>query len=210
MPDTRVILSRACEMFLADGPEGFSLRKLAASLDVTPPAIYRHFDSKEALLQAVVAEAFQTFGSYLYRALQGGTPAERLELTGLGYLTFALDQPRYYEVIHRSRSLVSADTLPVEIAGHACATRQFMLDRVQECMAAGVLAPDDPEQVATSIWAISHGLVSLFLGGLLPVSRTEFPDFFRSTTTRLLSGIGGAAPSSRAWHDDVTTAHTGP
>jgi AcrR family transcriptional regulator len=180
-------------MILADGLEGFSLRRLARSLGVTAPALYRHFDSKEDVLRAVVAEGFRTFGAYLYRALEGRTPLERLALTGQGYVAFAIEQPRYYEVIHLSPALLGFIELPAEALGPACATRQFLSDRVRECMEAGVLKHDDGELVATMIWASSHGLVSLYLGGLLPMPPDEFPAFYQSTMMRLFAGIGGPA-----------------
>lgn len=203
MTDTRDrILVRACEMYLEDGLDGFSMRKLARALDVTPPALYRHFTSKEAVLRAVIAEAFKRFGSHLYRGLEGRTPQERLRLTGIGYVTFALEHTRFYEVIHLSQDLLGFTELPEEVCAQGVATRQFLIDRVRECMDANVLAPDDPEVVATAIWAFSHGLVSLYLGGILAMERDAFAEFFGSTISRLFRGIGGESyvpPVSAAW-----------
>ena len=60
-------------------------------------------------------------------------------------------------------------------------------------MEAGVLKQDDSSTVATMVWAASHGIVSLYLGGLLSVPRDEFPAYFQSTIMRLFTGIGGPA-----------------
>lgn len=194
MTDSRDrILTHACDLILADGIEGFSLRKLARTLGVTAPALYRHFDSKEEVLRSVIAEGFKTFGAYLYRSLEGHTPRERLALCGKSYVAFALEHPRYYEVIHLSPAVLGFVEMPEEALGPACATRQFLSDRVRECMQDGILAEDDTEVVATSIWAFAHGLVSLYLGGVLPVPRDEFPAFVESTMVRLFTGIGGPA-----------------
>lgn len=203
MTDTRDrILVRACEMYLEDGLDGFSMRKLARALDVTPPALYRHFTSKEAVLRAVIAEAFGRFAYHLYRGLEGRTPQERLRLTGIGYVTFALEHTRFYEVIHLSQDLLGFNELPDEVCAQGAATRQFLIDRVRECMDAKVLSPDDPELVATAIWAFSHGLVSLHLGGILRMEREEFANFFGATISRLFQGIGGEAyvpPAPLEW-----------
>jgi AcrR family transcriptional regulator len=194
MTDSRDrILASACEMYLAHGLDGFSMRKLARKIGVTAPALYRHYPGKEAVLRDVIAEAFKLFGAYLYRALEGRTPQERLRLSGEGYVAFAMEHPRYYEVIHLSPDLLGFAELPPEVSAQACATGQFLIDRVRECMDHGVLKSDDPERVAMSIWAFSHGLVSLHLGGLLPVDSAGFPEFFRSTASRLFTGIGGEA-----------------
>lgn len=187
------ILSNACELYLSDGLDGFSMRKLANSLGVTAPALYRHYPAKEAVLRDVVVEAFKVFGSYLYRALEGRTPQERLRLTGEAYVAFALEHPRFYEVIHVSPRVLGVADFPQEVSGQACATCQFLVDRVRECMETDVLKSDDPELVATTIWTFSHGLVSLFLSGALPVPRTEFLALFQAGFARLFMGIAGEA-----------------
>ena len=44
------IRTLACELFLRDGADGFSMRKLARAVGVTAPALYKHYESKECLL----------------------------------------------------------------------------------------------------------------------------------------------------------------
>jgi AcrR family transcriptional regulator len=185
------VLGCACELYLADGLEGFSMRKLANTLGVTAPALYRHYAGREALLLDVIGEAFKVFGSYLYRALEGGTPQERLRLSGDAYVAFALEHPRFYEVIHASPRLLGMVDLPADAFTQACTTRQFLIDRVRECMEAGVLAQDDPEAVAVVIWSFSHGLVSLYLNRVLPVPEEHFLEFFHSAFPRVFLGVAG-------------------
>jgi len=187
------VLTSACDLYLADGLDGFSMRRLANELGVTAPALYRHYPAKEALLRDVVGEAFKIFGAYLYKALEGSTPQERLRLTGEGYVAFALEHSRYYEVIHASPRLLGFSDLPADVSAQACGTKQFLVDRVRECMDARVLAADDPEIVAAAIWASSHGLVSLFLGGSLSIQKSEFVNFFHLALSRLFMGLAGEA-----------------
>ena len=47
------------------GPEAISLKALAKQLGVSQPAPYRHFADREALLEAVTAEAFRQFNAIL-------------------------------------------------------------------------------------------------------------------------------------------------
>ena len=51
------ILACACDLYLADGLDGFSMRKLARSLGVTAPALYRHYGSKERVLLGIGRKA---------------------------------------------------------------------------------------------------------------------------------------------------------
>ncbi|MDX6671240.1 MAG: hypothetical protein QOI91_1603 [Solirubrobacteraceae bacterium] len=51
------ILEAAAQLGARDGLEKVSMRRLAQALDVWPMALYRYFDDKDALLDAVVARA---------------------------------------------------------------------------------------------------------------------------------------------------------
>ena len=95
------ILVQACALFLKDGLEGFSMRKLAKAVGVTAPALYRHFESKEQLLFDVLGEAYRRMSQRLYQALEGSTPWERLRLAGEGYVLFALEHPNVLAVHDR-------------------------------------------------------------------------------------------------------------
>src|SRR5690606_31588146 len=140
-------------LFLRDGLEGFSMRKLAKAVGVTAPALYRHFDGKEAVLHDVVREAYERMAQYLYRALQGRTPLERLQMAGQGYLDFAMDHPRLYDALFASPELVGLGDLPAEVEAQGCAVGQFWNDRIRECMDAGHIGRGDPQEVALTMWA---------------------------------------------------------
>ena len=78
MSDQReYILSCACDLYLKHGLDGFTMRRLAKSVGVTAPALYRHYDGREAVLADVLREAHREFSRYLYGALGAPTPLER-------------------------------------------------------------------------------------------------------------------------------------
>jgi len=166
------------------------MRVLARDLGVSAPALYRHFRNKEELLVAVASEAVAVLSQYMYRSLGGATPRERFRLAGREYMNFALDHPRYYEIIHLSRQLMGTANAPPELVAAMCSTGQFLVDRVRECMDAGILREGDPHEFALSIWAHSHGLVSLYLRGFIPLSRTEFEEWFHQSFAMVLGGMG--------------------
>src|SRR5579885_2223691 len=93
------LLAEARDVYLEVGPEQFSLREVARRAEVTPAAVYRHYDGKAALLGAVCSEGFRVFASYLMGSLAKPKPLERLRATGQQYLRFALERPRDYRVI---------------------------------------------------------------------------------------------------------------
>ncbi len=123
------------DLFLEVGPSGFSLREVARRTGITAAAVYRHFDDREALLQAVCAEGFRVFGSYLLASLAKDKPLERLRAAGRQYLRFALERPRDYHVIFMSEAKGERH----ERSETGPETFQFLVDRVRECIHARVL-----------------------------------------------------------------------
>lgn len=184
------ILRHACDLYLADGLDGFSMRKLASAVGVTAPALYRHYESKERVLLDVVGEAYERLGHSLYEALQGRTPEERFLLAGRGYLDFALTHPRLYEVLFTIPDLVGPEASTPEIRAQACGIGQFWNDRVRECMDAGILRPADPDGVGLTMWGHAHGLISLYLIGALPMDEASFREAYMASGRRVLQGLG--------------------
>jgi AcrR family transcriptional regulator len=193
--DTRQrLLDSARDLYLDEGLVGLSMRKVARASGVSATAIYRHFDSKEALLAAICGDAGQVFAEYLWQGLDGATARERLELTGIGYMRFALEQAPYYRVLFMSPLIeLGYEELSATAQKKMAPNFQFLVDRVRECMDARVIAAGDPTDVAATIWAHTHGLVSLYLIGQLrrPFPRQDqFEDFYRRSVARLLDGLG--------------------
>jgi AcrR family transcriptional regulator len=190
MSDTRQrILTEARALFLEEGAEAVTMRAVAERVGVTATALYRHFDDKDDLLQEVITAGFQEFGGYLYRALQGVSPQERLRASGEAYLRFALERPEMYRTIfmaHRPPQLCDA---PAAHAERRDATFRFLTDRVRECMEAGALRRDAPEDVALTIWAHVHGLVSLYLTGGLGAPEAAFQEAYHASLARLFAGL---------------------
>lgn len=184
------ILAAACDLYIKAGLSGFSMRKLAKEVGVTAPALYRHYDGREAVLADVVREAYRAFLSYIYRALEGATPLERFERAGEGYLDFAIEHPRWYAILFSGPERLGMQALPDDIEAMGCAIHQFWIDRVGECMRAGVLPEGDPLDVSLTMWAHAHGMVQLFHQGRLG---TKDPDAFRAlfaaSAERIWSGL---------------------
>lgn len=187
------LLACARDIYLREGLVGLSMRKVGQMAGVSATAIYRHFDSKEALLAAVAEEGFALFAEYLWRALQAETPRERLRAAGSAYLRFALEQSAYYRVIFLSAAEDLGFTqMPETVGRKAAPTFQFLVDRVRECISAGVLMDEDPTELAATIWAHSHGLVALYLNGNLrhrAPTEQAFEEFYQRAQERLVRGL---------------------
>jgi AcrR family transcriptional regulator len=187
--ETRARLLRmARDLYLEKGLAAFSLREVARRADISAAAVYRHFDSKEALIGEVCGAGFRTFGAYLMRALSAPTPRERLVDSALQYLRFALENPLDYRVMFMSGAEGFGPTPP---STGTEPTFQFLVDRVEECMRAKVLRRADAVETSAVIWAHVHGLASLRLSGHLrqPETDAEFTRFYQRATDRLFAGF---------------------
>jgi AcrR family transcriptional regulator len=192
MTDQRqLILTKACELYLQEGLKGFSMRKLAKSVGVTAPALYRHYANREAVLVAVLGESYRLLGQYLYRALAGQSPWERFRMGGEQYMLFAIENPRQYEMLFVSPGALGVDRLPEQVETHACAVGQFWHDRVREAVDAGLLRDDEPEAIGRTLWAHAHGLVQLYLRGLLDLDEEGFRQLYRESGRRVFRGLAG-------------------
>ncbi len=185
------ILQCACDLYLSDGIEGFSMRKLAKCVGCTAPALYRHYENRDEVIQAVVSEAYRLFTQYLHRALEGQTPVERFAIAGRSYYDFAMEQPALYEIIYIPMGLLGPHQVDVGVADQACAIGQFWTDRVRELIDDGYLKAGDPYQVSMTLWAHAHGMVSIYHRGLLgPVSEDDFRNLITESFFRILEGLG--------------------
>lgn len=185
--DTRGrILDAARDLYLEEGRAAVTMRAVAERVGVTATALYRHFHNKDALITEVIDEGFRTFASYLYRALEGPDPGARLRLAGEAYLEFGLEHPEFYRTIFMAEGRARA---PGEEDMQSSATFRFLKDRVAECVDAGVLEPAPPEDLALTIWAHTHGLVSLFISGALPMDEDEFRSVYGRSLHDLIAGL---------------------
>jgi hypothetical protein len=90
------------------------------------------------------------------------------------------------------------DVLPDDIEAMGCAIHQFWIDRVGECMRAGILLDGDPLDVSLTMWAHAHGMVQLFHQGRLGTTDADaFRAMFHESQTRLVAGIATEAHAAR-------------
>jgi AcrR family transcriptional regulator len=157
----QAILTAAGELFLEQGYERFSLRKVAERIGYSPTTIYLYFRNKDDLLFTVVDEGFVRFGQQLAAAAESQEdPWERIIALGRAYVTFALQNPVYYQLMFMQRT----DFLTQRQMGESqprIASFRMLQQAVQRAIDAGVLRPGDAESYSDVLWALVHGIASL-------------------------------------------------
>jgi AcrR family transcriptional regulator len=168
------------------------MRKLADRIDVSATAIYRHFESKEAVLIEILRTGFERFVTYLARSLDAPTPTDRLLSSGECYARFAVENRAFYRIMFMSSfdDLGFAE-IPAQNVNKSRQSFQMLVDRVRDCQSARELGPADPRELAIQIWSAGHGLVGLYLTGLLPDIEDDdaFVALFVRARKTLLEGM---------------------
>src|SRR5436190_19184209 len=95
----QAILREAGKLFLEQGYNHFSLRRVAERIGYSPTTIYLYFRDKDDLLFTVVDEGFARFGQQLAAAASTEDPWERLIALGRAYVSFGLQNPVYYQLM---------------------------------------------------------------------------------------------------------------
>jgi AcrR family transcriptional regulator len=159
------LIDAALELIAAKGPLGFTFAEAARAAGVSPAAPYRHFRDRDELMGDVARRGFELFETELARAWNGGKPdpMRAFENVGRAYLAFARTKPAYYSAMFEAGLPVESDPRLAELS-----ERSFgVLRAASEALAAGL--PKDrrppPLMMALHIWALAHGVASLFARG---------------------------------------------
>lgn len=154
--------ARAC--IVADGLEAVSLRKLAASLGVTAPALYAYVDDKRDLLRGVAELEFQSLAAR-FEQIDDADPVDRMRQMSHAYVEQALAQPELFRTMFQfSPDLAIGNANGAEDA-LATSVFELALSSVIEAIDSGALSPADPLTVALTMWSTTHGVVDMLLMG---------------------------------------------
>src|SRR5215471_16595097 len=93
------ILDAARELFVEQGYEAVSMRKIAERIEYSPTAIYLHFKDKESLLEELCGNDFRALAREFIVFAQIRDPLERLRASGMAYVDFALSHPQHYRLM---------------------------------------------------------------------------------------------------------------
>ncbi len=172
-------------LFARHGVEGVTMRQIAAELGWSATTAYRYFKSKEEILAAVRAAAYNRFCEVIEQATRSSSdPRKSARNVGQAYLGFALENPDAYRMMF--------DVSPADVTGNAelaqasDRARRSMVEYVTPLVATGFLH-GDPQALGQMFWAAAHGLVMLRLSGMVTAD-TELHALHEKTMSALVRG----------------------
>lgn len=184
------IKQHAFELVDEGGVTHVSIASVGKAMGMTPPALYRYFPSREALLDALLIAAYADLGSTIAAAGREGREGtgqnapDRVARIAHAYRRWALDHPRRYAMLFSERPPGAEDPPKGVIAFNQ--GMLILLDALAE-----IASPSPPDgapldeallrwakvigapagistwalQVAVLGWSRIHGLVSLEISG---------------------------------------------
>ena len=93
------LLASAADILESEGPDGLSVRRIAAAAGVAPMGVYNHFESKFGIIEALYIQGFHRLGAAMRAMAQIDDPAEALLEGARRYRALALAHPMAYQVM---------------------------------------------------------------------------------------------------------------
>jgi len=161
----QVILDAARELFVKEGYENVSMRRIADKIEYSPTTIYLYFEDKASLLFAVCEETFAKLAKRMESiTLKNEDPITTLKRGCRAYVEFGLKYPNHYRVTfinHPELHLGREHYLREGSMGMRCYSH--LRANVQACIKDGRFKHTDLEALTQIIWAGGHGITSLFI-----------------------------------------------
>jgi AcrR family transcriptional regulator len=189
------IIATAWKQIGEYGAASLSLRAIARELGITAPSIYHYYPNRDALVTALIIDAYTSLGDSQLaadQAIPAGELRTRLIATGVAYREWALAYPQRYLLIFGTP--IPGYQAPMnEVIPSAARSLSALVGVIEAIRQAGHLVVIDlpviPEtvsedfitwqnysgkvtrlslSVAVWVWGRVHGLVSLEITGNLP------------------------------------------
>ena len=186
------ILDAASELFVRDGYENVSMRRIADKIEYSPTTIYIYFKDKAELLEQVCKETFARLVQRLSKIMdQPGDPVERLKRGLIAYIEFGLANPHHYRATFMMPFPEGFDHEQYHQEGSpGMQAFSFLRRGLTDCVKAGKMPAMNVELASQTLWAGIHGITSLL------ITHYTFPwagrdKVIHSTVDTLVAGLAG-------------------
>jgi AcrR family transcriptional regulator len=217
----REIKEIARKHMAAEGPAALSLRAIAREMGMTPGAVYGYFDTRDALITALVTETYHKLADQeeaARDAVPADDPAGRLVAVAMAYRRWAVSSPDEFQLLygdpipgyqaptdgplpvaaHRACTMLSdlvAAAWPRARASHA--TGEHRWDEFDPALADQVRRahpelPPDAVGLAVRVWGRMHGLVALEVYGHLASLTNDPAKLYRAEMADLARSLGSS------------------
>lgn len=198
---SEAILDAANAVLVREGLDGLTVARVAAEMDLVPAALYRYYDSKDALLAGLQRRAVIRIGDVIQRALgrartfssEGLSCLTRLLVMAEAYAALPAEAPQAWHLV----SLMLAEPKPLLSPEQAARTAPLLAELVMElreilerAVASRALARGGLAERLLAYWAAVHGAAALVKIRLWVPQLADSRTVALDAVTALLRGWG--------------------
>ena len=169
--------------------EKLTLKILSDATGTSRSAIYRHFESKDALIEVMILDGFEQLDNVLAPALTNPNQSlvDRFYLTTKCYIEWAKSNPNLYRLLF-GKKYAHIREEKLSIKDEDCSGFGALKLAIEEGQKTGIIKTENSYKQSIIIWASLHGLATLIIDGFMDVDEIYeelYSDMFKS----LLSGL---------------------
>jgi AcrR family transcriptional regulator len=187
----RAILDAARDLFVNEGYENVSIRKIAERIEYSPAAIYGYFPSKDEIFLALAEEGVRLLGACEVGPVAGLPVIERLRRRVLRLYRFSIEHPQYFALLFVDRA-VPRICQESDRFGFAREMRHELIRELEEATSQGVFPANTPASAALRILTMGVlGVAVMRLSGRLaaPYADSLVTDVLNVTLAGLGTGV---------------------
>ena len=176
----RQIIAAARELFVNEGYENVSMRKIADKIEYSPTTIYLYFKDKADLLDSVCKETLLDLLNTLELLNRDkSNPVEALKKSGKAYVDFGLKYPQDYKLTFVVRPQFQKG-LGLEEGSVGERVFNYLCAMVSECIRQKAFRQVAVETTGQALWSAVHGVTLLLI---------DFPDFPWTSKDKLIDMV---------------------
>lgn len=156
------ILQAAQELFVEEGFEHFSMRRLARKIGYSPTTLYNYFRDKQDLVYSLCEDLFRQYLAECQEIAEAeDDPLARLKKLFLRSIKFGCDHKEHYRVAFFSPEAIYGTPADFMVRD-SMARRSYLFIRriVSDSIDTGVFKPADPDILTQALLTASHGVIA--------------------------------------------------
>ena len=194
----RAILDAARELFVAEGYQNVSIRKIAEKIEYSPAAIYSYFPSKDDIFLALAEEGFRLLMESAQCSRKAHEHSSAIDCIRAAFLTiyeFSKTHPEHHALMFVDRQ-VPQITKDWQRFGFVREMRAQVIDLIRQAIADGEFPSDcNPELVLRVLMVATQGAAIMRISDrLLPGEDADA--LARATLEAALTGLRTGFPHS--------------
>ena len=166
-----------------------TLKVLSDATNTSRSAIYRHFKSKDALIETMIRRGFEQFDAAISPILiETKKPIiDRFYLSGKYYIEYAKTNPSLYKLLFGKKYAYIREEI-MSLQDEECSGFGTLKKTIEEGQKSGIIKKEDSFNQAVVVWSSLHGLSSLIIDGFMDVE-TNTEQLYNAMFQGLLSGL---------------------